>query len=300
MDYVKKSMLWTGIISVLSIFGLIIGWTSWYTVPEGHAAVIKTWGAVGDSKPQSPGLHFKIPIVQTAENIETRVRKFTLTMPVSTTGKVGGKTDQVELQMPSVAKVSGNWAMPVEKIVNVYKEFGSLEQYEDRILEPNFLKITKSVIAKYSIEDLVSQREKITVEIDLLLREALPDVNLSNVNIEDIAFPDNIKKDIEAKQQAKLRKEAEEYELQKQNLIAQRQVNTAKAEAEAIEAISIKKAQATEREGKAEAAAIEAKAKALHDNPLIVELTKAQSWNGSLPNTVMGTNIPMLMQMPSK
>lgn len=34
-DYVKKSMLWTGGLSLLSLIGFIIAWTSWYIVPEG-------------------------------------------------------------------------------------------------------------------------------------------------------------------------------------------------------------------------------------------------------------------------
>lgn len=305
--------------TILSFFGvfililaIIVGWSSWYTIPEGYAGITKTWGAVSTVEPKTPGLHFKIPVITSVEEIETRMRKFTLQMPVSTTGKVGNsQSGAVELQMPSTVIISGNWSMPLDKIISTYKDFGSLKQYEERILQPNFLKTTKTVMAKYSIEELISQREKITIEIDTLLRSELPNILLSNINIEDIAFSDTIRKDIEKKQQAKLQKEAEEYTLQQQQLIAQRDVNIANAKKDADMAIADgnaykirteaqAEAESISLKGRAEAEAIQAKAKALNDNPLIVELTKAQNWNGALPTTVLGSNIPMLMQMPSK
>ena len=80
------------------------------------------------------------------------------------------------------------------------------------------------------------------------------------------------------------------HKLAKQALTAQQEVNTAKAKADGIKAIAKAEADAIALKGAAEATAIDAKAKALRDNPLIVELTKAQNWNGNLPSsyTAMG------------
>jgi hypothetical protein len=45
----------------------------------------------------------------------------------------------------------------------------------------------------------------------------------------------------------------------------------------------------------AEAEAIQAKAKALRNNPLIIKLTEAQNWDGKLPATMLGgQNMPIL------
>ena len=53
--------------------------------------------------------------------------------------------------------------------------------------------------------------------------------------------------------------------------------------------------------GIAEAKAIDAKGKSLRNNPLIVELTKAQRWNGGLPTTVMGSSSSMpILDMRNK
>lgn len=44
---------------------------------------------------------------------------------------------------------------------------------------------------------------------------------------------------------------------------------------------------ATELRGKAEAEAIKARAQALASNQNLVELTKAERWNGELPTTML-------------
>ena len=80
-----------------------------------------------------------------------------------------------------------------------------------------------------------------------------------------------------------------------QNLEAQRAVNTATAEADSIKVKAKAEAEAIQLKGDAEAHAIEAKAKALGSNSNIVALTQAQQWNGVLPSTIMGSNIPMLI-----
>ena len=67
------------------------------------------------------------------------------------------------------------------------------------------------------------------------------------------------------------------------------------------EKIAEAEAQSILLKGKAEAQAIEAKAKALKSNPLIVKLTEAQGWDGKLPTTIMGnTAMPIVDMRPSK
>lgn len=293
---------------ILAFFGVIILWNSWYTVNEGHVGIIKRFSQAVYQV--DPGLHFKIPIVDTVEEIEIRTRKYQRTMQVSTTGKAGNGL--TELQMPSKVIISANWNIPKESALEVYKQYGSLKQYEDRILDPRVLKATKTSFAKYPIERIISDRQIVT---DHLVSELTNDLkgnlaSMTDINIEDVDFPAKIKDAVEKKQTAKLEKEAEEYKLQKQNLEAQRSVNTANAERDAAKARAdgeaykrIEEAKADAQgirlKGEAEAEAITAKAKALKSNPLIVELTKAQQWDGVLPKWTTGSN-GMLMQVDTK
>ena len=61
------------------------------------------------------------------------------------------------------------------------------------------------------------------------------------------------------------------------------------ARAYAIKVESEAKAEATKQIGLAEAAAIREKSKALSENSKLVELTKAEKWNGSLPQNMYGS-----------
>ena len=63
-------------------------------------------------------------------------------------------------------------------------------------------------------------------------------------------------------------------------------VARAKAEADAIRLRGLAEADAIRMRGEAEAVAIKAKTEAM-TNPVLIELTKAEAWNGQLPTTML-------------
>lgn len=274
----------------ISLFVVITFFSGMYTVDEGHVGIVKRWSEARYTV--DPGLHWKIPFADTVEEMEVRTRKYQETFPVSTTGKVGGKASGgVELQMPSDVTISANWAIPKDAALNIFKQYGGLPQYEDRILDPRVLKVTKSIFAKHSIENTIANRETVADEIRAALKEELTGhlASMTDINIEDIKFPERIRSAIQNKQTAKLDKEAEEYKLQKNNLEQQRIVNKGRADAESITLVA-----------KAEAAAIRQKGLALRENKHLVELIKAEKWDGKLPQYMLGGNTSFLMQMPNQ
>ena len=283
--------------TLLSFFGvfililaIIVGWSSWYITPEGHVDVVKKFSKA--EYVAEPGLNFKIPVVSTTDTIEIRTRNLRITQLAAATKE----------QMPVTAIVSMNWLVKKESVLHLYKDYGSLEQFESRVIIPRFTALAKESISKYTAEEAINKRDLVSATLKTTLVDSMKDlpVDISIVNIEDITLPEVYKKSIETKQTEKNLADAEVFKLQRQNLEAQKLVNTANAEADSIRARAQAEAESISLKGRAEAEAIQAKAKALNDNPLIVELTKAQNWNGQLPNTVIGSNIPMLMQMPSK
>jgi regulator of protease activity HflC (stomatin/prohibitin superfamily) len=81
---------------------------------------------------------------------------------------------------------------------------------------------------------------------------------------------------------------------------AQIVVTQAKAQADAVVAQATAQARATRLAGEAEAATIKAKGDALRDNPALIELTKAERWNGELPTSMIpNTAIPFLQAGPT-
>ena len=266
------------------IGAVIVLYSSIYTVTEGHIGIVKRFS---EAKEQvNPGLHFKVPFVDSVEEIEVRTRKNEEKMASST-----------KEQMPVTVSVSVNWTVDKTAALELFRQYGGLTQFESRILDPRFRSATKDVIPKFDAEKLIQDRATAIQAIEANLIEEMKDfpVTVDNIQIENIELPVKYLTSIETKQTEKNLAAAEEHKLARQNLEAQRDVNTAKAKADGIKLVAIAEAEAIKIKGLAEAEAITAKAKALGNNPLIVKLTEAQNWDGKLPTTILGgENMPIL------
>jgi regulator of protease activity HflC (stomatin/prohibitin superfamily) len=267
-----------GVVAVILIMGSI------YTVNEGHIGIVKRFS---EAKTQvNPGLHFKIPFIDSVEEIEVRTRKNEEKMASST-----------KEQMPVTISVSVNWTVDKAAALDLFRQYGGLTQFENRILDPRFRSATKDVIPQYDAEKLIQDRASAIQAIEANLIEEMKSfpVTVDNIQIEDIRLPAKYLTSIETKQTEKNLADAEKHKLARQNLEAQRDVNTAKAKADGIRLVAIAEAESIRIKGLAEAESITAKAKALGNNPLIVKLTEAQNWDGKLPATVLGSsNMPIL------
>ena len=266
------------------LVAIICLFNSIYTVNEGHIGIVKRFS---EAKEQvNPGLHFKVPFIDGVEEIEVRTRKNEEKMASST-----------KEQMPVTVSVSVNWTVDKTAALELFRQYGGLSQFESRILDPRFRSATKDVIPRFDAERLIQDRATAIQAIEANLIEEMKDfpVTVDNIQIENIQLPVKYLTSIETKQTEKNLAAAEEHKLARQNLEAQRDVNTAKAKADGIQAVAIAEAEAIRIKGLAEAEAIEAKAKALGNNPLIIKLTEAQNWDGKLPATMLGgQNMPIL------
>jgi regulator of protease activity HflC (stomatin/prohibitin superfamily) len=260
-----------------------------YTVNEGHIGIVKRFS---EAKEQvNPGLHFKVPFIDDVEEIEVRTRKNEEKMASST-----------KEQMPVTVVVSVNWTVDKSAALELFRQYGGLTQFENRILDPRFRSATKDVIPRYDAERLIQDRASAIQAIEAAFIEemsAFP-VTVDNIQIENIQLPAKYLTSIETKQTEKNLADAEKHKLARQNLEAQRDVNTAKARADGIKLVAIAEAESIRIKGLAEAEAITAKAKALGDNPLIVKLTEAQNWDGKLPSTMLSSGTMPIIDIRNK
>lgn len=271
------------------VVAIVILFSSVYTVNEGHIGIVKRFS---EAKEQvNPGLHFKIPFIDTVEEIEVRTRKNEEKMSSST-----------KEQMPVTISVSVNWTVDKTAALDLFRQYGGLSQFESRILDPRFRSATKDVIPRYDAERLIQDRASAIREIETNFIEEMKDfpVSVDNIQIENIQLPAKYLTSIETKQTEKNLAAAEEHKLARQQLEAQRDVNTAKAKADGIQLVAIAEAESIRIKGLAEAESITAKAKALGNNPLIVKLTEAQNWDGKLPTTILGNSNTPILDMRKK
>ena len=275
----KPNMLLLGGGVFIAFMLFITMMSSIYTVEEGHVGIVKRFSeAVGQ---EAPGLHFKVPFIDSVVEIETRTRKNEEKMLSST-----------KEQMPVTAHVSVNWTVDKSAALDLYRQYGGLDQFEKRILDPRLRSVTKDALPKFDAEDLIRDRAAAIVIIEENLMIELKDfpVTVDNIQIENIALPPKYIASIEIKQTEKNLAAAEEHKLERQRLESLQNVNTADAKAQGVIKIAEAEATAIKLKGEAEADAIKAKAKALKSNPLIIKLTEAQGWDGKLPTMMMGSN----------
>lgn len=293
----SKKFISLGVVVFILVILLI---SSFYTVDEGHVGIIKRFGEAKEQ--MNPGLHAKIPFVDSVEILEIRTRK--------NLEKLNASTNE---QMPVTAEVSINWTVIRDQAFELYKSYGGLTQFESRILDPKLRSAAKDALARYKAEELIQNRSQVIAQIEELLVAEMTSypVKLDSAQLENLILPAKYIQSIETKQTEKNLAAAEKHRLERQKLEAQRAVNTAMAERDAAKAKADGKAYAIKTEAEAEATAIELKglaeakaikekATALKASKMLVEYVRAQQWNGQLPTTMMGADQNVLWNMQNK
>jgi len=286
--------------AAIGIVVVIGAWSTFYTIDEGHVGIVKRFGEA--TTQENPGLHTKIPFADTIEELEIRTRKNTEVLKASTYE-----------QMPVQAEVSVNWTVNRAEAFELYKGYGGLDQFENRILDPRLRSATKDALARFKAEQIIQNRGQVIQKIEETLLDAMSafPVKLDSVQIENLVLPQKYLQSIETKQTEKNLAAAEKHRLERQKLEAQREVNTAEAKRDAEKARAdgsayaiiteaTAEAQAIKLKGLAEAEAMNKKAEAIKNSKVLVDYVKAQQWDGKMPTTVMGSGQDILWNMKEK
>ena len=273
----------------IAFFATLTVFDGFFITQEGTVTVVKSMGKA--DREVEPGFHFKLPFVESTVDLDIRERKSGGKMQVSTSE-----------QMPADAVITANWSIKKGAGLNLFKDYGSLEQFEDKVLEPKLLEAAKQGTAGYTAEEQMTKRDKVTESIRqaFVQKVSYLPIDVSAVQIEDLEFPKDYLASIANKQTQKNNADAEKFVLEKQNLTARQRENTAQAEANSTLMVAKAEAESIELKGKAEAMAIEAKAKALQGNPLIIELEKVKNWNGSYVTTNIGSGATPFVDLREK
>lgn len=283
--------------AVILVVVLISVSQAMYTVEEGNVGIVKRFGEA--TQQVNPGLHMKIPFVDTLEILEIRTRK--------NVEKLNASTHE---QMPVTAEVSINWTVRRDQAFELFKSYGGLSQFEARILDPKLRSAAKGALARYKAEEIIQNRSQVITQIEEFLITEMQEypVKLDSAQLENLDLPKKYLQSIETKQTEKNLAAAEKHRLDRQQLEAQREVNTANAKRDAAKATAdgkayaikteaIAEAEAIKLKGLAEAEAIKKKAEALKQSHVLVDYVRAQQWNGQMPSTIMGEGQNVLWNM---
>ena len=279
---------------------LIVVSSTIYTVSEGYVGIVKRFGkAIGQV---DPGIHVKIPFVDALTNIEVRQRKTVEDLQAAT-----------EDQLPIAAAVSINWTVLRSATIDMFRQYGTLEQFENRILNPKLRSAAKAALSRFPANKLIQERQAVVAEIMETMTAELADfpITVNSPQLENIELPARYVEAVEAKETAREDAEREKHVLEQQRLQALQQVNTAEANAESrkleadatayqVRVQAEAEAFRVSTEAKAEAEAIELITQQLAKSPDYISLVTAKNWNGELPVTMLGANAMPLLQLDGR
>ena len=277
---------------VAVILLIAAGTGSFYTVDAGEKAVVLTFGEI--SSTADAGLHFKLPFIQTVKKFNVRVQKATF-------GRgEGALANQPVLsaysydqQIIESYRLSITWSYDADKIDQVYKYFGTgvSDNIFHTVISPVVQQSTKTILGQYTAVTIVQDRAKLDHSIAQVMEQQLEEypVKILSIQLEDVNFSKNYESIIEQTAQKKQEVETARNELQKVQIESQKQVAQAEAENKAIKLQADAEAYRITVQAKAEADAIRLKGDALRSNRELVDLTIAEKWDGSVPQTVVAS-----------
>ena len=255
----KGNMLGAIIFLALVLIILVVSFCI-RTVPTGYVGVRTRFGKVQDTTIQE-GLNFKLPLIEKIVKIDCRTQKIEYTMEASSK----------DLQKVSNLKVAVNYSVDKQKANILYREVG--EKYQAIIVEPAIYEATKSAIANYTAEQLITKRQEVADLANNTLAKKLSDmgINVLSLSMTDLSFSDEFDAAIEKKQIVEQQTQQAKYELEKAKVENEKKVENAKAEAEVMKQQNQ-----------------EITDKTLKLKELEIQEKLIEKWNGQLPSTFTG------------
>ena len=247
----------------------IVGFSAITIVPAGCTGVVTTFGKVSETA-LSEGIHLKIPFAQQVIEISNKIQVYE------------ADADAVSKDMQSVSsKIAVNYRIRTDSSASIYKNIGS--DYENVILMPTVQESMKSVCAKYTAEELITERAKVGDEIKTEIENKIGEygIQIEKFNIVNFDFSAAFNDAIEQKQVAE------------QNLLktkTEQEQEVVIAEAEAQKKVIAAEAEAKSIKTKAEAQAEANKTLTASLSDELIKYQTIDKWDGVLPKVASDAN----------
>lgn len=251
-EYNYKNII---IFAVVILFAIITFFGSFKTVKSGEVGLRIRFGKIVNST-LSEGINFKIPYIEKIAKVNIKIQK----------SEIETESSTKDLQ-PIKTKLAINYKVDNKKVPELYRTVGN--SYNETILIPAIQESLKAVMSKYTAEETVTIRNKVS---DDCLKEIQSKMKkygiiIEEFNIIDINFSEEYSKAIEEKQVAEQRVLTAKQELEKEKIEAEKKITKAKGESDA---------------------------NALLQKTLTEEVLKEkmiEKWNGELPKVSGSNNI---------
>jgi prohibitin 1 len=202
---------------------LLLGFNSFVVINPGEAGVVSILGKARDGA-LLEGFHLRPPLISKVDVYDVTVQKF----------EVPAQSATKDLQDLN-ASFAINFRLDPEKIVDVRRTQGTLENIVSKIIAPQTQEAFKTAAALRTAEQSITQRSELKRDFDMALKERLAkyDVIVLDTSVVNIRFSEDFAKAVEEKQVAEQRAQRAVYVAQEAEQQAQADINRAQGRAEA-------------------------------------------------------------------
>lgn len=195
------------------------------TVPTGHTGILTVFGKVKNTTLEA-GVHFRAPW-ETVVNMDNRNQKASVDLLCFSS----------DIQEVTVTYTI-NYRISKQNAQMIYKEIGV--SYYDTVITPGIQEAVKSEFAKYTAEELLNERSKLSGAIRETLTEKLSSYNIVVIDssIENLDFSDVFTDAVEAKQVAEQKSKQAQIEQAQKTMEAEEAAKRAEIQAKAEAAVA--------------------------------------------------------------
>lgn len=249
-------------------------------------------GQVVIDKPLGPGMHLKLPLLDTIDKVQVSLNTYRIDrLSVNTIDN-----------QPILVSVGLTYRIPSNAVLKLLYEVGRAGNFD---IGDNFSRIiadrTAKVFAQQNTTTISENRDRLSAALRTLLAADLGrlyGIEVVDFQIAQITYSESFRASVEAAVKAKNEAVAAENTVNRIRFEAQQAVARANGEAEAKLKLADADRQAAifAAQGRAEAVRIEGESRAnvlrlyatiLHDNPAVIDMVRADRWNGVLPATML-------------
>jgi regulator of protease activity HflC (stomatin/prohibitin superfamily) len=288
------------VVVVIAIFVL----DSYFVVEPTEMAGVRRLGQVITKEPLGPGLHFKSPFIDQVDRLQVSLDTF----------KLDRLTVNTIDNQPIAVTVGLTYRIPPQAVLPLLYEVGRAGNFD---ITENFERIvadrTAKIFAQQNTTRISENRDQILNTLKSVLSKdlgTLYHIEVVDFQIAGIIYSDSFRASVEAAVKAKNEAVAAENTVNRIRFEAQQAVERANGEAAARLKLADADRQSTilsaqgraegiRLEGESRATVLRVNAEILKTSPLVVELAKADRWNGTLPLTLLeGTSSVPLLSVP--
>lgn len=278
---------------IIALLVIVIFLSTYFTVDQNEMTVVTRFGQL--QYVAGPGLHFKVPFVNSTQDYRTDI--------LTLSPEKGVNTYTIDNQEVDVV-FTVFYRIPPDKVAYIYT---NNRDYRQRLYALTLDRL-KAAMGQVNVQSVAEKRSELrdSIKATLVHDAAVLGPDVVDFQLSDLQYTDSFRAAVGQAAVQKAGIETREYERQQAEKTAAMVKVKAEGEANAVRAHASgaadarimqanAEAGAIKVQGEAQALAIKAQADALKANPDLVNLRRAERWDGKLPSSIYGSApIPFL------